>query len=78
MILALDLFSKSAFEMNKTCKNKSLDSDLTSIQEPITNAPSEVKQVIEQVLKLEKDKLYLKTPRNINEDILNIIKKVVQ
>ena len=58
--------------------NKNDRSDLTSIQEPITNAPSEVKQVIEQVLKLEKDKLYLKTPRNINEDILNIIKKVVQ
>ena len=53
-------------------------SDLTSIQEPITNAPAEVKQVIEKVLKLEKDKLYLKTPRNINDDILSIIKQVVQ
>ncbi|MEO0925941.1 MAG: hypothetical protein AAFY63_08725 [Cyanobacteria bacterium J06643_13] len=53
-------------------------SDLTSIQEPITNAPAEVKEVIERVLKLEKDKLYLKTPRNINDDILNIIKHVVQ
>ena len=52
--------------------------DLTSIQEPIGSAPPEVKQIIEQVLQLEKDKLYLKTPRNINEDILNIIKKVVQ
>jgi len=52
--------------------------DLTSIQEPITNASPEVKQVIEQVLKLEKDKLYLKTPRNINDDILNIIKHLVQ
>lgn len=52
--------------------------DLTSIQEPITNAPAEVKQVIEKVLKLEKDKLYLKTPRNINDDILSIIKQVVQ
>lgn len=58
--------------------NQQLNSDLTSIQEPIANAPSEVKQVIEQVLKLEKDKLYLKTPRNINDDILNIIKHVVQ
>ena len=38
----------------------------------------EVRQVIEQVLKLEKDKLYLKTPRNINDDILNIIKHVIQ
>ena len=54
------------------------DSDLTLIQEPITDAPPEVKQVIEQVLKLEKDKLYLKTPRNINDDILNVIKQVVQ
>ena len=53
-------------------------SDLSSIQEPITNAPAEVKQVIERVLKLEKDKLYLKTPRNINEDILNAIKQIVQ
>lgn len=52
-------------------------SDLTSIQEPITNASPEVKQIIEEVLQLEKDKLYLKTPRNINEDILNIIKKVI-
>jgi hypothetical protein len=58
--------------------NQQLNSDLSSIQEPITNAPTAVKQVIEQVLKLEKDKLYLKTPRNINEDILNIIKHVVQ
>ena len=62
--------------MNK--KNKDNISDLTSIQEPITNAPEEVKQLIEQVLKLEKDKLYLKTPRNINDDILNIIKHIVQ
>jgi hypothetical protein len=52
--------------------------DLNSIQEPIKNAPKPVKKIIEQVLKLEKDKLYLKTPRNINEDILKIIKKVVQ
>ncbi|MEN9869924.1 MAG: hypothetical protein RLZZ171_907 [Cyanobacteriota bacterium] len=58
--------------------NQQLNSDLTSIQEPIANAPTEVKQIIEQVLKLEKDKLYLKTPRNINDDILNIIKHVVQ
>ena len=58
--------------------NRPLNPDITSIQEPITSAPPEVKQIIEQVLQLEKDKLYLKTPRNINEDILNIIKKVIQ
>ncbi len=51
--------------------------NLASIQEPITSATPEVKQIIEEVLKLEKDKLCLKTPRNINEDILNIIKKIV-
>ena len=51
--------------------------NLASIQEPIISATPEVKQIIEEVLKLEKDKLYLKTPRNINEDILNIIKKIV-
>ena len=59
-------------------KNQKGISDLASIQEPIANAPAEVKEVIERVLKLEKDKLYLKTPRNINDDILNIIKHVVQ
>ena len=59
-------------------KNTLLNSDFSSIQEPITNASPEVKQVIEEVLKIEKDKLYLKTPRNVNEDVLNIIKQVVQ
>ena len=65
---------------NKTDMNKNtlLNSDFSSIQEPITNASPEVKQVIEEVLKIEKDKLYLKTPRNVNEDVLNIIKQVVQ
>ena len=59
-------------------RKKQNGADLTSIQEPIASAPAEVKEVIERVLKLEKDKLYLKTPRNINDDILNIIKYVVQ
>ena len=59
-------------------KNQDNNPNLSSIQEPITSASPEVKKIIEQVLQLEKDKLYLKTPRNINEDVLNIIKKVVQ
>ena len=54
------------------------NSDLNSIQEPISTASPEVKAIIERVLKLEKDKLYLKTPRNINEDVLKIIKQVIQ
>ena len=53
-------------------------SDNNYVQEPITDAPLEIREIIQQVLQLEKDKLYLKTPRNINEDILNIIKQVIQ
>ncbi|MDJ0724098.1 MAG: hypothetical protein QNJ38_03200 [Prochloraceae cyanobacterium] len=52
--------------------------DINNVQKPITDAPAEVRQIIERVLKLEKDKLYQKSPRNINEDILQIIKEVVQ
>ena len=64
--------------MSKKPERQQSDSETTYIQEPITKAPPQVKQVIEEVLKIEKDKLYLKTPRNINEDILNIIKNVVR
>ncbi len=64
--------------MSKSNKKENNISDLSSVQKPITSASQEVKEIIEKVLQLEKDKLYLKTPRNINEDILNIIKKVVQ
>ena len=52
--------------------------DISRVQEPIINAPPEVRQIIEQVLKLEKDKLYLKTPRNIHDDILKIVKEAIQ
>jgi hypothetical protein len=52
--------------------------DINNVQEPITNAPAEVKEIIERVLKLEKDKLYMRTPRNINDDILNILKEVIR
>ncbi len=64
--------------MSDRSKKNNHNSDLNSIQEPISTASPEVKAIIEQVLKLEKDKLYLKTPRNINEDILKIIKQVIQ
>lgn len=50
---------------------------LNDIQAPITSAPPEVKQIIGRVLQIEKDRLYKKTPR-INDDILKIIKEVVQ
>lgn len=52
--------------------------ELGDVQEPILNAPPEVRQIIERVLQAEKDKLYMKVPRNINDDILKIIKEEVQ
>lgn len=56
---------------------KSNDS-LSDVQEPIASASPEVRRIIERVLQAEKDKLYLKNPRNINDDILRIIKQEVQ
>jgi hypothetical protein len=54
------------------------DNNLNRVQEPITNAPTEVKEIMERVLRVEKDKFYLRSPKNINEDILMIIKEVIQ
>ena len=51
---------------------------LNDIQEPINSAPEEVQLIIERVLEVEKDKLYQKAPRYINDDILHIIKEVIQ
>ena len=51
---------------------------IDEVQQPITSASPEVRQIIERVLQLEKDKLYLKTPRHINDDILDIIKEVIE
>ena len=53
------------------------DKDLSEVQQPITSAPPEVRQIIEQVLELEKDKLYMKSPRYISDDILKIIKEAI-
>ena len=54
------------------------DSSMQDIQEPILNAPTEIRQIIQQVLAAEKDKLYMKNPRNINDDILRIIKESIR
>ena len=59
--------------MSKTNK-----SSLDNIQEPIASAPPEVKAIIQQVLQIEKDKIHLKNPRHINEDIVHIIKNIIQ
>ncbi|MEG4342221.1 hypothetical protein QUB70_02870 [Microcoleus sp. A003_D6] len=51
--------------------------ELSDVQEPITSAPTEVRQIIERVLELEKDKLYMRAPRYISDDILKIIKEAI-
>jgi hypothetical protein len=37
-----------------------------------------VRKIIERVLQAEKDKLYMRQPRHINDDILKIVKEEVQ
>ncbi|EAZ93253.1 hypothetical protein [Crocosphaera chwakensis] len=54
------------------------DVNVSQVQEPITSASPEVCQIIERVLSLEKSKLSLRSPRNINDDIVQIIKEVIQ
>jgi hypothetical protein len=52
--------------------------DLDRISEPIGTASPEVREIIEKVLQLEKDKLNQKNLRYINEDIVKIIKEIIQ
>jgi hypothetical protein len=59
-------------------KPEELEDNLEQVHEPINTAPPEIRAIIEQVLQLEKDKLYQRSPRGINDDILSIIKSVVQ
>ncbi|MCT7949359.1 hypothetical protein NG798_06130 [Ancylothrix sp. C2] len=54
-----------------------MQDSMQDIQEPITKAPPEVREIIERVLEMEKEKLYLKNPR-INDDILKVVKEVIQ
>lgn len=54
------------------------ETTINDVQEPISSAPPEISRIIERVLQTEKDKLYMKTPRNINDDILKIIKEEIQ
>jgi hypothetical protein len=51
---------------------------LDKITEPILTASPEVREIIERVLQLEKNKLSQKSLRYINDDILRIIKEIVQ
>lgn len=62
----------------QTSAEKMIAKNLQEIQEPITTAPPDVRQIIERVLQTEKNKLYQKNPRHINDDILSIIKEIIQ
>ncbi|MBW4453729.1 MAG: hypothetical protein KME55_14015 [Nostoc indistinguendum CM1-VF10] len=52
--------------------------NIDDVQEPITSAPPEIRQLIERVWKLEKGRLDKKSNGPINEDILKIIKEEVR
>lgn len=50
---------------------------MQNVQEPITKASPEVRQIIMKVLDAEKQKLYLDRPHLVN-DVVAIIKGAVQ
>jgi hypothetical protein len=51
---------------------------LPQVKDPIHSAPPEVRQIIERVLELEKDRLDRNDRGVIHTDILNIVKEAVQ
>ncbi|MCG6136943.1 MAG: hypothetical protein MET45_20295 [Nostoc sp. LLA-1] len=56
----------------------SQEANIDDVQEPITSAPPEVRQIIERVWKLEKSRIDKKSKGHINDDILNIVKEEVR
>lgn len=66
------------YDSDRHKHNDDSQSDLNDVQAPIASAPPEVREIIEGVLQAEKDKLYMKIPRNINDDILKIVKEAIQ
>lgn len=52
--------------------------DSNYLQANLKQFSPEAQAIVTQVLQLEKKKLYQKAPRYINEDVLKIIKDVVQ
>ncbi len=54
------------------------ESSMNDVQEPITSAPAEVRQIIERVWQVEKGRLDKKSLGHINDDILKIVKEVVR
>ncbi|MEH1805368.1 MULTISPECIES: hypothetical protein [unclassified Nostoc] len=56
----------------------SQNANIDDVQEPINNAPPEVRRIIERVWKLEKGRLDKKINSHINDNILDIIKEEVR
>ena len=54
------------------------ETNIDDVQEPISSAPAEVRQIIEQVWQLEKNRLDKKINSHINDDILAIVKEAVR
>ncbi len=52
--------------------------DIDDVHEPILTASPEVKEIIERVWKLEKNRLEKRINSHINDDIVKIIKEVVR
>ncbi|WP_017298302.1 hypothetical protein [Nodosilinea nodulosa] len=48
------------------------------VHQPIDTAPAEVRQIIQQVLEIEKDRLDRNERGLVNADILRIVKEAVQ
>jgi hypothetical protein len=48
------------------------------IQDIVKAEPQDVQQVIAEVLRLEREKLHLKLPRGIVEDITDLVKKIIK
>lgn len=51
---------------------------MSDVQEPILTAAPEIRQIIERVCQLEKNRLDRKSQGHINDDIVKIIKEEVQ
>jgi hypothetical protein len=54
------------------------ESNIDDVQEPITSASPEVRQIIERVWQLEKSRIDKKINSHINDDILAIVKEAVR
>lgn len=54
------------------------EDNIGDVQEPIITARPEVRQIIEQVWKLEKSRLDKRSNSHINDDILRIVKEAVR